>query len=177
MRVWDAPAVIEVLDNATASAFTEKFVLRALLGRSVGWDAQPRGDRGVPWREALRRHKWHLSIGLVWGGAILALAPNYIWWMSPVILGMLLSVPLTVLTSRSDLGLALRRHGWLLTPEETHEPYEMATAAAARERGLAPASDVAPEAMPQRAPLPMMPEPAAYLRLRIVPRRRVATSL
>jgi hypothetical protein len=30
--------------------------------------------------------------------------------------------------------------------------------------------------MPQRAPLPMMPEPAAYLRLRIVPRRRIAAS-
>jgi membrane glycosyltransferase len=168
--------LLSILLAPTMMLFHTEFVLRALLGRSVGWDAQPRGDRGVPWREALRRHKWHLIIGLVWGGAILALAPNFIWWMSPVIVGMLLSVPLTVLTSRSDLGRELRRHGWLLTPEETQEPYELATAAAARARGLAPAIDIAPEAMPQRAPLPMMPEPAAYLRLRIVPRRRIAAS-
>jgi membrane glycosyltransferase len=33
--------------------FHSEFVLRALLGRSVGWDAQPRGDRGVTWREAI----------------------------------------------------------------------------------------------------------------------------
>jgi len=49
---------------------------------------------------------------------ILLLAPHFIWWMSPVIVGMLLAVPFTVLTSRSDLGLALRSRGWLLTPEK-----------------------------------------------------------
>jgi len=40
MRVWDAPAVIEVLDNATASAFTEKFVLRALLALYGKYDSR-----------------------------------------------------------------------------------------------------------------------------------------
>ncbi|HEX2790855.1 MAG TPA: glucans biosynthesis glucosyltransferase MdoH [Steroidobacteraceae bacterium] len=168
--------LLSILLAPTMMLFHSEFVLRALLGRSVGWDAQARGDRGVPWREALLRHKWHLGIGLVWGSAILLLAPNFIWWMSPVIAGMLLSVPLTVLTSRADLGRALRHRGWLLTPEETQQPYELASAAAARARGLAPAIDIAPEAMPQRAPLPMVAEPAAYLRLRLVPRRRVATS-
>src|ERR1019366_1861700 len=34
----------------TMMLFHTSFVLRALLGRSVGWDAQPRGDRGITWR-------------------------------------------------------------------------------------------------------------------------------
>ncbi|HEY4973024.1 MAG TPA: glucans biosynthesis glucosyltransferase MdoH, partial [Steroidobacteraceae bacterium] len=130
--------LLSMLLAPTMMLFHSEFVVRALLGRSVSWDAQARGDRGISWREALQRHRWHLAIGLVWGAAILVLAPNFIWWMSPVILGMLLAVPFTVLTSRADLGRALRARGWLLTPEETHEPPELAAAAAARARGLEP---------------------------------------
>ena len=54
------------------------------------------------------RHKWHLVLGLVWGAAILALAPQFIWWLMPVLVGMVLAVPFTVLTSRTSLGRALR---------------------------------------------------------------------
>jgi membrane glycosyltransferase len=110
----------------TMMLFHTSFVLRALLGRSVGWDAQPRGDRGISWREGLMRHKWHLILGLIWGAAILALAPKFIWWMMPVLAGMLIAVPFTVLTSRASLGRALRARGWLLTPEETGPPPELA---------------------------------------------------
>jgi membrane glycosyltransferase len=156
--------------------FHSEFVVRALLGRSVGWDAQARGDRGITWHEAFQRHKWHLSIGLVWGAVILMLAPDFIWWMSPVILGMLIAVPFTVLTSRADFGRALRAHGWLLTPEETQEPPELAAAAAARALGPQQAPDMEPLALPQRAPLPMVAEAPAYLKVRLAPRRRIAAS-
>jgi membrane glycosyltransferase len=172
--------LLSMLLAPTMMLFHSDFVVRALLGRSVGWDAQARGDRGISWREALQRHKWHLAIGLVWGAAILVLAPNFIWWMSPVILGMLLAVPFTVLTSRTDLGRALRVRGWLLTPEETHEPPELAAAAAARARRLgqpeliAEPGAIAPMAVPQRAPLPMAAEVPAYLNVRMAARRSVA---
>ncbi len=155
--------LLSILLAPTMMLFHSEFVLRALLGRSVGWDAQARGDRGITWREAFVRHKWHLAIGLVWGSAILVLAPNFIWWMSPVIIGMLLAIPLTVLTSRADLGRALRRHGWLLTPEETGQPAELAAAAAARARRPPEAVEIAPPAMPPRAPLPMVAETPMYL--------------
>ena len=168
--------LLSMLLAPTMMLFHSEFVLRALLGRSVGWHAQARGDRGIGWREALQRHKWHLAIGLVWGSAILLLAPHFIWWMSPVILGMLIAVPFTVLTSRADLGRALRARGWLLTPEETEHPPELAAASAARERAPVPVIAIEPVAVPQRAPLPMVAEPPAYLKLRIAPRRRVANS-
>ena len=77
--------LLSMLLAPTMMLFHSEFVVRALLGRSVGWDAQARGDRGIGWREAFQRHKWHLLIGLVWGAAILLLAPDFIWWMSPVI--------------------------------------------------------------------------------------------
>jgi membrane glycosyltransferase len=168
--------ILSMLLAPTMMLFHSEFVLRALLGRSVGWDAQARGDRGITWREAFQRHRWHLAIGLVWGSAILMLAPHFIWWMSPVILGMLISVPFTVLTSRADLGRALRVRGWLLTPEETNEPPELAAAATARGRGPQPASPIEPLALPPHVPLSMVAEAPAYLKVRITPRRRMASS-
>jgi membrane glycosyltransferase len=168
--------ILSILLAPTMMLFHSEFVVRALLGRSVGWDAQARGDRGITWQEAFQRHKWHLAIGLVWGAVILMLAPDFIWWMSPVILGMLIAVPFTVLTSRADFGRALRAHGWLLTPEETQEPPELAAAAAARALGPQQAPDIEPLALPQRAPLPMVAEAPTYLKVRFAPRRRIAAS-
>jgi membrane glycosyltransferase len=131
----------------TMMLFHTTFVISALFGRSVGWDAQPRGDRGITWREGLIRHKWHLMLGLVWGAAILALAPKFIWWMIPVLAGMIAAVPFTVLTSRASLGRALRARGWLVTPEESAPPPELAALtanlAAAEAVSAAPPSSIA----------------------------------
>ena len=106
--------------------FHTTFVISILSGRPVAWRAQERGDRGIGWLEALWRHKWHVVIGIAWGALILDLAPRYIWWLLPVLAGMVLSVPLTMLTSRAGIGRWMRRRGLLLTPEETCPPEELA---------------------------------------------------
>jgi membrane glycosyltransferase len=116
----------------TMMLFHTTFVVSTLLGRPVSWDAQHRGDRGITYREALARHKWHVLLGLVWGATIILLAPRFIWWMLPVITGMLLSVPYTVYTSRAELGRRARLRGLLLTPEETAPPPELVAVAAAQ---------------------------------------------
>jgi membrane glycosyltransferase len=105
--------------------FHTTFVVTTLLGHPVTWNAQDRGDRGITFREAFSRHKWHVLIGLVWGAVILFIAPRYIWWMSPILIGLLLSVPLTMLTSLTSAGVWARKHGLLLTPEETEPPAEL----------------------------------------------------
>ena len=105
--------------------FHTTFVVTTLLGHPVTWNAQDRGDRGITFREALSRHKWHVLIGIAWGVVILAIAPRYIWWMSPILIGLLLSVPLTMLTSLTSAGVWARKHGLLLTPEETEPPPEL----------------------------------------------------
>ncbi|MEJ1965952.1 MAG: glucans biosynthesis glucosyltransferase MdoH [Gammaproteobacteria bacterium] len=105
--------------------FHSTFVVRTLLGHVVRWDAQPRDDRGISFREAFARMKWHIALGLVWGGVILAFAPAFIWWMAPVLAGLLAGVPLTMITSRADLGHKARERGLFLTPEETNTPVEL----------------------------------------------------
>ncbi|HEY6483129.1 MAG TPA: glucans biosynthesis glucosyltransferase MdoH [Steroidobacteraceae bacterium] len=99
--------------------FHTTFVVSTLAGRPVHWNSQERGDRGIGFLEALNRHKWQIALGLVWGAIILAIAPRYIWWMMPILAGLILSVPLTMLTSRASVGKWMRRRGLLMTPEET----------------------------------------------------------
>jgi membrane glycosyltransferase len=185
--------VLSMLMAPIMMLFHSEFVLRALLGNSVGWEAQPRGDRGVTWREALKRHRWHVTIGLVWGAVILAIAPHFIWWMLPVVIGMLIAVPFTTLTSRSQIGLALRERGYLLTPEESAPPPELVIAAAARDRNehrtppqlehqppagveFVNATVVTPIMVPDRAPLTMRATPAEYMMSLRLSRRDAETS-
>src|SRR6185295_2683185 len=106
--------------------FHATFVVSTLAGVPVVWDAQDRGDRGITYAAAFRRHRWHVALGIVWGAVILTFAPEYIYWMLPVLGGLVLSVPLTVYTSRLTLGVKLRERGYLLTPEETQTPVELA---------------------------------------------------
>jgi membrane glycosyltransferase len=147
--------------------FHTTFVLTTLAGKPVTWNAQDRGDRGVTFGDALARHRWQILLGIVWGIVILMFAPRFIWWMMPVLAGLLLSAFLTMVSSRADVGIWLRRHRLLLTPEESAPPPELAAmqrvlaqgsgalAAAASELTLVVRGDT--QQTPALAPLRMEP--------------------
>jgi len=102
-----------------------RFVLTNLLGISVGWATQKRAADGTTWLYAAQRHWGHTLIGAVWGAFMWQLDPGLFWWFTPVLAGLVLSIPLSVLTSRRSLGSAARRLGLFLTPEETRPPVEL----------------------------------------------------
>src|SRR5690606_12406197 len=106
--------------------FHSTFVRQTLTGRPVVWNAQARGDRGVTLREAFARHGGHVALGVAWGAVLVMLAPRFLWWMAPVLAGLLASAWLTSLSSRADLGRRARAAGLLLTPEESTPPAELA---------------------------------------------------
>jgi len=103
-----------------------KFVLVALFGFDTGWGPQKRTAVGVGWLEATKRLALHTVIGLFWGVAVWRLDHRTFWWFAPVVAGMVLSIPLSVLTSRANLGTRARASGLFLTPEETRPPLELA---------------------------------------------------
>ena len=149
--------------------FHTTFVVTTLAGKPVAWHAQERGDRGIGVLEALLRHKWHLVTGIAWGAVILAFAPRYIWWLLPVLAGMVLAVPLTVMTSRTSAGLWLRKHRLLLTPEETDPPAEWLGLQARLAPGAKPVGTAherhegsEPLPLPERVPLSMQAQPPRY---------------
>jgi membrane glycosyltransferase len=139
--------------------FHTTFVISTLAGKPVTWNAQDRGDRGISFLEALNRHKWQIVLGLAWGAAILLIAPRYIWWMMPILSGLILSVPLTMLTSRTSVGLWMRRRGLLLTPDETNIPAELGALEECMASGV---TAVTTKGIDAQIPPPAMraPEPA-----------------
>ena len=101
------------------------FVVTNLFGVSVGWGPQKRAADGVAWVSAVRRHWWHALVGLVWGVFMWQLDRTLFWWFTPVLAGMVLSIPLSVFTSRRSLGARVRKMDLFLTPEETAPPPEL----------------------------------------------------
>lgn len=106
--------------------FHSLFVITTLLGWRVSWNTQNRGDTGTSWKDALRFHWWGTLLGLVWGGMIWIVNPGFFWWLSPIVAGLALSIPLSVWTSRRSWGEAARKLGFFLTPPEIHAPDEIA---------------------------------------------------
>jgi membrane glycosyltransferase len=102
-----------------------EFVITILLGRSVNWSTQRRQADGTAWAEAFRREWKHTLIGVVWGSLVWRMDHAVFWWFLPVLAGMVLSIPFTVLTSRSAGGRAARKAGLFLTPEEVNPSPEI----------------------------------------------------
>jgi membrane glycosyltransferase len=102
-----------------------RFVLTNIAGTSVGWATQKRSVAGTTWLFAAQRNWGHTLIGVLWGWFMWQLDPTLFWWFTPVLVGLTLSIPLSVLTSRRNLGSAARRLGLFLTPEETKPPAEL----------------------------------------------------
>jgi membrane glycosyltransferase len=146
----------------TMMMFHTTFVAQTLLGRVEAWNAQERTERGVTLREAFRRQKWHLLFGVAWGAAMLRLAPQFFWWLTPVLAGLLLGIPLTMWTSRVGPGRFLRRIGLLLTPEETAPPPELVVLSRAGEDIMRLVSASDPVGPPPVVPPPVRPRPAYY---------------
>ncbi len=106
-------------------------VLNTLLGRKVSWKGQRRGDGVESWSDAASNYGTISLMGVVWALVAYQLAPALLAWMSPVLIGLFLAVPLAVLTSQPRVGAIARRYGWFLTPEETSPPEVVADQAEA----------------------------------------------
>ncbi len=121
-----AESVLSSLAAPVLMLFHAKFVVLTIIGGSVGWPTQQRtSDKGTSWREAASAHRGQTLVGIAWVLVLCWWAPHLLWWMSPVLAGLLLSIPLSVYSSRPSLGRRARARGWFLTPEEIHPTPEL----------------------------------------------------
>ena len=131
MRCAVASAIAETLFSSLHAPLQmlwhSKFVATILLGTGVRWEAQRRTAEGTPWSQAIHYHWGQMMIGVVWGFVVWRIDHPTFWWFVPVMSGMILSVPLSVFTSRSSVGARARHLGLFLTPEETSPPPELDT--------------------------------------------------
>jgi membrane glycosyltransferase len=111
-------SLFSVIVAPVLMVFQTKFVAAILLRRNVGWPTQQREDRVTTWSEALRAHGSQLVLGVAAGLVTWFYVPGFFWWFTPVLAGLVLAVPVSVVTSRSDLGDAAARAGLFMTPQE-----------------------------------------------------------
>jgi membrane glycosyltransferase len=105
--------------------FHTQFVAAVLLGLTIQWKSPQREDAETTWNMACRRHGWHTLIGTVWAGGVYWLNPAYLWWLLPIVGALMVSIPLSVYTSRISLGHRARRAGIFSIPEDAKPPREI----------------------------------------------------
>ncbi len=97
-------------------------VMHFAFGFDTGWDPQRRDDGSISFKAIVRRHRSHVGMGIITLIAGLLISPSLVAWMSPTILGLLLAIFLSWATGLLNVGIAFRRAGLLLTPEEQTRP-------------------------------------------------------
>ena len=98
------------------------FVVVALTGLKLEWKSPPREAVAVPWAFALRQLAPMSAIIVALAAGIALIDVSALVWLLPVGLPLLLSIPMTVVTSRIGVGEFMRSHNYLLIPEETKSP-------------------------------------------------------
>lgn len=102
--------------------FQSTAVGEILLGRDAGWQVQRRDDGGVPRSETVRRYALPTLCGIMMAITAYIVSLPLLLWMTPVIVGLLLAIPIGLLSSASSSGRTGRPPRLFATPEQTSAP-------------------------------------------------------
>jgi membrane glycosyltransferase len=97
--------------------FQSTAVGEILLGRDAGWQVQRRDDGGLPRSELIRRYTFPTLFGIAMAAIAYAVSLPLLFWMAPVIAGLLLCIPIALLSSAIFPESRL-----MITPEQTAPP-------------------------------------------------------
>ena len=119
-------AVIEqtcsILQAPIVMSLHSRHLWEILCGKDSGWSAQRRCGSSFPLAVLLRRHGSQMIIGLAITAYLIWLSSALIYWVLPLTLGLIFSVPLSALGGSRQLGRKLAKMRLLLTPEEQESP-------------------------------------------------------
>ncbi len=95
------------------------YVVTIMLGMATGWHAQTRTDRALPLALVARKFAPHTVIGAAAAFVIYRYVAVDSGWFVPLLAGLLLAIPLVVLSSSPLLGRLAREDRFFLVPSET----------------------------------------------------------
>jgi len=99
-----------------------RHVFEVFMGRDSGWHPQRREGGSTSWADAWRFHHRHMLLSFVTAVILWFLSPPLLAWVSPALLGLVLSIPLSRASGSEFIGRALSRLALLRTPEEVMPP-------------------------------------------------------
>lgn len=140
-----AEFIFSALTAPVMMLFQTKIVFDILIGNDSGWKTQNRDETGTSWGLAVRRHWGHTVLGVAVTGLVYMYIPQLFYWILPITAGLILSVPLSVFSSRESVGQWAKKHRLFIIPEEydpplilrmAQEAFRELTASAPEEAGL-----------------------------------------
>jgi membrane glycosyltransferase len=117
-----AEFVFTLLLDAPAQVHKTVAMLRLAAGLRRGWLAQNRTTRPVGWAEAARMFWPHTLFGVMVFAGFLAASPLAALWAAPFAGGLLVVIPLAVLSADARLSAWLRTRRIAAVPEEITPP-------------------------------------------------------
>ncbi|HET19906.1 MAG TPA: glucans biosynthesis glucosyltransferase MdoH [Chromatiales bacterium] len=118
--------LLSALSAPVRMVFHSRFIILTMMNKTVAWGTQQRGEFVMSWREAASNFGGTTLLGLAWGVLAWFASPVFLAWLSPVLVGLVLSIPLARLTSLGALGRRARQARLFVTPEEVAAPQELA---------------------------------------------------
>lgn len=104
-------------------AWHSLFIINVLIGRSVEWQTQHRGERSLSWKETWRHTGWMTLCGIAWAGVIVLFSPSAFGWLTPAWLGLVGAAPLVKYSSSGTWGgVVSHKLGLLGVPSTTFKP-------------------------------------------------------
>ena len=97
-------------------------IVEVALGRDSGWRPQRRDDGQISFAALSRAYLWPTILGLLLAVSAYVVSWSLFLWMTPVLVGLLLAIPLAKWTADPRLGDFFKRNGFLMTPEERSPP-------------------------------------------------------
>jgi membrane glycosyltransferase len=113
--------ILSALYAPTLMMVQSRHVVEIFMGRDSGWKPQRRTG-STTWGDAWSFHRRHMLLSIVTSVIVYFLSPSLLAWLSPALLGLFLSVPLSRLSGSEGLGMFLEKFGLLRTPEELDVP-------------------------------------------------------
>lgn len=121
-----ASALLETLFSALLAPvmmlFHTGYVASILFGAAVDWKPQRRTVSDDAFADLVRHFLWPTAMGAMATGAALAFDPFIALWFSPVLAGLVLALPLAIVSADLRWGDALAARGLLLTPTDRTPP-------------------------------------------------------
>lgn len=96
-----------------------------LRGKDSGWATQQRDTSATDWGLLIRRHWFETLTGCAVTAGLIWMRNPLLYWMLPIVIGLVLAIPLSALSGSKWLGARLARSGILLIPEEAVPPSEV----------------------------------------------------
>ncbi|MBN9588851.1 MAG: glucans biosynthesis glucosyltransferase MdoH [Alphaproteobacteria bacterium] len=118
------------------------YIFTILMGIATGWGAQQRTDRALPLDYVARGFGVHTALGILGVILLWAFAPGSQGWFLPLLAGLILSIPLVIVTSSPMAGKLARQDRLFLVPSETRGLRVLDRAHALAHTHAAPAADV-----------------------------------